>query len=455
MIPPPIIGSAPRNYVGWILLAAIGLPLLTFVNVRFFGNAYAPKTRARTCVDDMKAAIRLGHWAGAETASWETVDSCVAEVAPDRSKSTLSAMVYAASRHEEGRTVSPSDIAVLVRSKFARHRAFAAVYAEDKLTPARARSLVDAMPDTSFVYVLAKVHALEKAGVSGARKRYLADIENSRSFLLFGVLLALAAALLGLALWVAYIGLRVAGLLEPLGHPLGKLSLPDADRCALRAAQYLLMYIGVEVALVSFLPILGAFGIPAPTDAGLLVMHSTLLAIGFLALSYRPLDGKLLRLGDVGITRKRLWLHVGWGVAGEIANVPIIIAASIVSYYAFRGVPRVDNPVVTDLHSATDLLTIVLLGLGACLYAPLIEETWFRGTLLPAFSSVTRKPVWGIAITSVLFASLHPTGLPSWLPLASIGAMGAMLTYQTKSLVPAMVMHGVHNAVTLALTLWT
>ena len=69
----------------------------------------------------------------------------------------------------------------------------------------------------------------------------------------------------------------------------------------------------------------------------------------------------------------------------------------------------------------------------------------FRGTMLPAISRVTKSPAWGIVISSFLFAAIHPQGLVLWLSLATVGAMAAMVTYQTKSLVPAIVLHAVHN----------
>jgi membrane protease YdiL (CAAX protease family) len=58
-----------------------------------------------------------------------------------------------------------------------------------------------------------------------------------------------------------------------------------------------------------------------------------------------------------------------------------------------------------------------------------------------------------VFFSSLLFAMVHPTGVPAWPALAAIGAMAALLTFQTRSLVPSIVMHAVHNGTLLLLNL--
>lgn len=56
-----------------------------------------------------------------------------------------------------------------------------------------------------------------------------------------------------------------------------------------------------------------------------------------------------------------------------------------------------------------------------------------------------KSPAIGILATSLLFAAIHPTGIPAWLALATTGAFAAITVHQTGSLVPAIVLHGIHN----------
>jgi membrane protease YdiL (CAAX protease family) len=53
----------------------------------------------------------------------------------------------------------------------------------------------------------------------------------------------------------------------------------------------------------------------------------------------------------------------------------------------------------------------------------------------------------------LLFAAIHPQGPILWAGLAAIGVMACFLTHMTGSLVPAMVMHSVHNASVLTLAI--
>ncbi|MEA2553045.1 MAG: protease family protein, partial [Fimbriimonadaceae bacterium] len=90
---------------------------------------------------------------------------------------------------------------------------------------------------------------------------------------------------------------------------------------------------------------------------------------------------------------------------------------------------------------------------SAAVIAPFWEEIMFRGTILPALSTVLGRPLWGILLSSFMFAAIHPQGVPLWLGLGLIGGMNAMLAYQTKSLVPSITVHAINNSLVLALGL--
>jgi hypothetical protein len=431
---------------------AIGIPILAYISATYFASAFLPETKAAGCVEKVRLAVRDTFGSYARQEQWQAADECVHSIAPKRFNDRLTAMVYAASRHEKKESVTAGDLAVLTRSPYARHKAFASVYLEPQLSRAKAEQLVRQMPDTSFVYELAKVHALERAGVAGQRSKYLGKIGLDVA-LIIGLVLALGGVLIGLCLWVTYAGLRAAGMLRPLGHPLGDLRPSDGDRCALRAAQYLIAYIGASLLATLLVPAAKLLRLPEPTDSTVLIAHELILVGVIIWLAAVPLGGKRLTLTDIGIARQKFGIHVAWGLGGLLANLPFFCAVSLISNSLFSGIPQVEHPVLTDVKHSIGALEPILLFIGASLLAPLVEETWFRGTLLPALSTALKRPVWGIVASSLFFAALHPTGLPSWLPLASIGAMGAMLTYQTKSLVPAMVMHAAHNGITLVFAL--
>jgi len=63
------------------------------------------------------------------------------------------------------------------------------------------------------------------------------------------------------------------------------------------------------------------------------------------------------------------------------------------------------------------------------------------------------KPIYGALASSFLFAGDHPQGLLGVLPLMGIAMMLCGISYQTKSLIPNIFLHGLHNAATLAFAL--
>lgn len=83
--------------------------------------------------------------------------------------------------------------------------------------------------------------------------------------------------------------------------------------------------------------------------------------------------------------------------------------------------------------------------------APFSEEVFFRGFLYSAF-----KKSWGvntaIFLSSFLFAMIHME-LYSFIPLMIIGWLLAYLFEKTKSLIPAIFLHGVYNLILILILL--
>lgn len=90
---------------------------------------------------------------------------------------------------------------------------------------------------------------------------------------------------------------------------------------------------------------------------------------------------------------------------------------------------------------------VVLIVLSACLLAPIVEELFFRGFLLRSFSE-RFGPSVAVLASSVLFAGAHFTVVPleNLVPLTAMGIVLALLTRATRSIVPAIAVHGLINA---------
>ena len=170
-------------------------------------------------------------------------------------------------------------------------------------------------------------------------------------------------------------------------------------------------------------------------------------------LSKVPIDGVPMGLPQVGVGTRDLGTNVLWGLAGGIANFPIMLGLSFIGNVLFSGLPAPEHPLTTKLMEGQTGGYIALSMVLASICAPLFEEFLFRGHLFPALARVKGSLVYGAAVSSLLFAAIHPTGIPAWLPLAGVGAMGCFLSHQRGSLVPSIVMHATHNLLTLVMVL--
>ena len=133
----------------------------------------------------------------------------------------------------------------------------------------------------------------------------------------------------------------------------------------------------------------------------------------------------LLFPGVFGLTV--LWPHLG-----PLVGIEVRTQAVLDSILALEGV---------DLGRAFVIAVLV---------QPLLEETVFRGFLQPLLVR-SLGGVGGVAVTSLIFARLH--GVEALLPLFALSLVLGWLQLRTQRITAAWVVHGQHNACTLALAI--
>lgn len=438
---------------GWIALFLIMGTLIAGQLAMYFGRSESESdpflevsTGFRAAVLESEAFKRL-KWlptSASETAIAGSLDELVSQVVGSRKTNATAARLYAAMRTEQKKTVEEADLELLLKSEKPEERAFAEIYRRKSLTVDEAKSLSENFPPDAFSYRMASLHAREKAGEAGVRARFFPDSELFRFFVGFGLIFA--ALLVGMSLLTLYAGMRFSGRWAPVGHPAGKLTAAEADTYAGRAAIMMAGFIGFGVAISLAL---GPF--LAEEFVNVLVGAAT-TAFAFLLLTkWRVSGGPTMRL--FARERNQFWGDVAWGFLGAIANVPLLLCCAIAGKTLFSGLPGPEHPISSQIQSGPGLLTLVMLGIAAAVFAPLFEEICFRGTITPAMERLLGGPAPGIVAAGLLFAAIHPQGIAGWLPLAMVGSFAAMLTYQRGSLVPAIAMHATHNASLLIITL--
>ena len=139
------------------------------------------------------------------------------------------------------------------------------------------------------------------------------------------------------------------------------------------------------------------------------------------------------------------------GVAGYVAGLVVIAIGCLVTVLLIRftGV-QAASPIVQELNGGP----WHLLGLYAvaCVFAPVMEETMFRGLL---FHHLRQR--WSFAVSAVLvsfiFALLHPQG---WVAAPALGAIAIVLAALREwrgSLIAPIAAHACNNFVVLTLAL--
>ncbi len=150
-------------------------------------------------------------------------------------------------------------------------------------------------------------------------------------------------------------------------------------------------------------------------------------------------------------TGRGLLREIGAGVVGYVTGLPLIALGFIVTAMVTRagGAPA-DHPLLHD--AGGDALHTFALYALACGFAPLVEETMFRGALYHhvrgwagiAFSAV---------LTALIFAAIHPQGLSGVPALMAIAIVLALLRAWRGSVVASMTAHALSNAVPVTLLL--
>jgi len=135
------------------------------------------------------------------------------------------------------------------------------------------------------------------------------------------------------------------------------------------------------------------------------------------------------------------------GVTGGLAAYAITMAISLVQT-ALTHV-RPEQQVVDALSGAHDPTIIAAFAFFACVLAPFVEETAFRGFLFNAIYRYT--PLWlAAALSGLLFAMSHGSR-SALVPLWAVGIILAFVYQRTGTLAASMIAHGTFNVTNVIL----
>ena len=198
---------------------------------------------------------------------------------------------------------------------------------------------------------------------------------------------------------------------------------------------------------------------------GLLRRFFTLTSLQWEWIAWLIIPAVLFWIGRRGITAEERRLALGWhtgkgvlreigaGLAGYLAGIVVMAAGFTVTYFLIKhsGVSP-EHPLIHILKG--DRWHVLGLYALVSVFAPVIEETMFRGAL---FHHMRRRWGWAVSapVVAFIFAIIHPQGWAAVPVLGSIALVLAALREWRGSLIAPMVAHAFNNflALTLALAL--
>lgn len=158
----------------------------------------------------------------------------------------------------------------------------------------------------------------------------------------------------------------------------------------------------------------------------------------------RGVSGDAWRRGLGWHTGRGLVREILAGWIGYIAGLPILAVGMLISMILIRGA-KVDatHPIINEANGT--ITAAVRIFLLATVWAPLVEESLFRGLL---FHHLRSRHRWWIsaAIVSVLFAAIHPQGWAGLPVLISIAVILAGIREWRGSIFASAAAHALNNA---------
>ncbi len=185
------------------------------------------------------------------------------------------------------------------------------------------------------------------------------------------------------------------------------------------------------------------------------------------------------------VVRQDIGLHPGRGmvvegavgVGGYAMTLPILAIAVVIVIVLVainelirQGMGGAEHPLEPSGSAAHPLFEAlsepgvwirVQMLLAAAVAAPIVEEIMFRGVFYRHVRDAFRSPAMGAlvptlgstAVTGLLFAAIHPVPWFAWPGLFALALGFALLREWRGSVVPGIVMHGLHNAMVVTMVM--
>jgi membrane protease YdiL (CAAX protease family) len=220
----------------------------------------------------------------------------------------------------------------------------------------------------------------------------------------------------------------------------------------------MLLFVGIQLSLPVVYQLLGIDNSRFALLSGAVVFVSSLIALAWPILRGVP-AAQMFR--DIGWQQSNVFVE---GMAAGLAYAALIIAilfslafvwllAIIMGQIQARdefSSGSVGHPILEDLVGGDPWYWIGIFA-TACIAAPIVEETMFRGVLYRHLRDATGalgrflSVFMSAAINSFIFAAIHPQGIVAVPALATLAVGFSLVREWRGSLLAPMLMHAVNN----------
>ncbi len=170
------------------------------------------------------------------------------------------------------------------------------------------------------------------------------------------------------------------------------------------------------------------------------------LALVLLVATGIIVSGRGQTASSIGLCMDTWWSTGLFGIVGAVAAYAVMVGTmgvtSLLAPAVFHALTR--NPDrIAEILPRLHPLGLIALALAVGLY----EEIIFRGFLLTRLQRVTGSAAVAVVLSSAIFAGLHAgtQELFAVIPLFLIGVTWAVLTLRLRSVVPAIIGHGLFD----------
>jgi membrane protease YdiL (CAAX protease family) len=240
----------------------------------------------------------------------------------------------------------------------------------------------------------------------------------------------LAAVVAGLILLVIAIVLREKGRLP------SHLTMPESPGNTLLEAFaiYLTGFIVLPALIRALFP---------GFRAGAIMLAVSAVIVAILWPRFRGSDWRNYREALGWHCGRGFFREVGAGILGYITGLPLLLVAAVFVMILSRYTGKFPaHPIVEEVSRGP--LYALMWGLLACVWAPIVEETFFRGAL---FGYFRRRIPWAVSgiLSALIFAIIHPQGWMAVPALAAIGFNLSAIREWRGSIIASMSAHALNN----------